>query len=102
MGLDEVRTWQAGAILPALSTVIVSGDVSHHAVMAAAHRAFDGWAGEFDHAISSAPATSPGRSVAMPSPAPRVLLVDRPERRSRSCGLATSARRAGRSRIMRW
>jgi zinc protease len=75
--VDDARAWYAGAIRPTHAILIVSGDITHSAVLAAARRAFDGWI-DPQGAAETAPARPSGRGAAIAQPDPAVLLIDRP------------------------
>jgi len=68
--LDDVRRFWADSFTPVDATLIVTGDVTHNAVMAAAERTFAGWAG-----AALRPTAAPATGVV---PERRILLVDRP------------------------
>jgi zinc protease len=77
MTVEAARDWYVEAIRPAHAVLIVSGDMTHAATMAAAHRAFDGWI-DRQGAQDPGPVRSAARSAVMARPDAPVLLIDRP------------------------
>jgi zinc protease len=69
LSVDHARQFWADHFGPAVTTLVVVGDVVPAEVMAAAHRAFDSW-----DAVVEAPAVA----SAPTRPDPRIVLVDRP------------------------
>jgi zinc protease len=76
--VEDARAWYTEAVRPANAVLIVSGDITHRAVLASARRAFDGWLDGPPAPDAAPPVLSSGRAGAMAQPDSPVLLINRP------------------------
>jgi zinc protease len=70
--LDDVKTFYRTHYRPELATLIVAGDVTAADLRDRLERRFGTWRGD-------GPAPAPPRATSLPSTAPRLVIVDKPE-----------------------